>query len=113
MRRLAADYASQIAGGGYFVHVRSRRSSNRDLRALRDITKGGQFYKVNFNIRAPGYWSANSDEMFAACRRLSNYLQHQYGIERDVRLPCGEVDAADDLVATVADAVDQPGGPRP
>jgi hypothetical protein len=49
---------------------------------------GRKFYKVKFNIREKGYWSPNSDEMFAACRGLSNYLRKQDGIERDLRPPC-------------------------
>lgn len=50
--------------------------------------KGRLFYKVKFNIRTPGWWSSNSDELFAACAALSTYLRRQDGVERDLRPPC-------------------------
>merc|ERR1719378_1217353 len=49
----------------------------------RSEVKGRVFYKVKFNVRTPGWWSVNSDELFAACSALSTYLRRQDGIERD------------------------------
>lgn len=54
----------------------------------RSEVKGRVFYKVKFNVRTPGWWSVNSDELFAACSALSTYLRRQDGIERDLRPPC-------------------------
>merc|ERR1712146_123612 len=42
--------------------------------------KGRVFYKVKFNVRTPGWWSVNSDELFAACSALSTYLRRQDGM---------------------------------
>ena len=50
--------------------------------------RGRKFYKVKFNIVSPGYWSANSDEIFYACQALSIHLRRKDGIERDLRPPC-------------------------
>ena len=35
------------ASGECFVHTRQQYSSNKDLRALRGLTNGGNFYKAN------------------------------------------------------------------
>jgi hypothetical protein len=50
--------------------------------------RGRKFYRVMFNAHTPGYWSANSDEIFMACTALSIHLRRQDGIERDLRPPC-------------------------
>jgi len=50
--------------------------------------RGRKFYKVKFNIVTPGYWSANSDEIFYACMALSIHLRRKDGVERDLRPPC-------------------------
>ena len=54
----------------------------------RGNVKGRIFYKVKFNLEQPGWWSANSDELFMACSALSMHLREQDGIERDLRPPC-------------------------
>jgi len=54
----------------------------------RGNVKGRIFYKVKFNLKQAGYWTANSDELFLACTALSTYLRQQDGVERDLRPPC-------------------------
>lgn len=50
--------------------------------------KGRKFYKVKYNIKSRGYWTSNSNELFMACRALSNHLRSKDGKERDLRPPC-------------------------
>ena len=44
---MAEEYRGRNASGEYFVHIRKQYSSNKDLRALRGLTEGGNFYKVD------------------------------------------------------------------
>ena len=44
---MAEEYRSAIESGGYFVHVRAKQSSNKDLRMLSQLTGGGKFKRVN------------------------------------------------------------------
>jgi len=50
--------------------------------------RGRKFYKVKFNIKSRGYWTSNSNELFMACKALSNALRAKDGVERDLRPPC-------------------------
>ena len=47
LEAMAEEYLERDARGEYFIYVRSKRSSNRDLRALREITKGSKLFKMN------------------------------------------------------------------
>ena len=47
LERMAEKYRDRDAVGECFVHVRSRNSSNRDLRALSELTHGARFHRVN------------------------------------------------------------------
>ena len=40
VNNMAAEYSERNAAGEYFVHIRKRNSSNRDLIALSSLTKG-------------------------------------------------------------------------
>ena len=44
---LVKEYEERHEQGETFVHVRKRYSGNRDLRTLRELTEGEQFYTVN------------------------------------------------------------------
>ena len=47
LKAMADEYHAAIESGGCFVHVRAKQSSNRDLKMLSQLTKGGKFKKVN------------------------------------------------------------------
>lgn len=47
LKTMAREYREQDSLGERFVHIRKWHSSNKDLRALSGLTKGGQRYKVN------------------------------------------------------------------
>ena len=47
LKKIAEEYSERNAAGEYFVHIRKRNSSNRDLRALSSLTKGEKFHKTN------------------------------------------------------------------
>ena len=47
LAEMAQEYRVTHAREDCFVHVRKKLSSNRDLKALNDLTKGGKFYTVN------------------------------------------------------------------
>jgi len=49
---------------------------------------GRLFYRIQYNVVRPGYWTSNSDEMLMGCHALSVHLYRQDGIERDLRPPC-------------------------
>ena len=44
---MAEEYRDRDSSGEWFVHIRKQHSSNNDLRALRGLTEGGKFSKVN------------------------------------------------------------------
>jgi len=50
--------------------------------------RGRKFYKVKFNIKAKGYRTSNDNEVYMACKALSNALRAKDGVERDLRPPC-------------------------
>ena len=43
LKAMAEEYRERGSLGECFVHVRKRHSSNKDLRALSGLTKGGKF----------------------------------------------------------------------
>ena len=47
LKAMAEEYRERDSLGECFVHIRKQHSSNKDLRALDGLTKGGKFYKVN------------------------------------------------------------------
>ena len=47
LKTMAEEYQSQVDQGSCFIHVRKRRSSNRDLKMLSSLTGGVKLYKVN------------------------------------------------------------------
>ena len=47
LAEMAREYKMRLDAGECFVHIRKRQSSNKDLRALSHLTKGGKFFKVN------------------------------------------------------------------
>ena len=46
MQVMAEEYKNKDDAGGCFVHLRKKRSSNRGLRALREIARDGKLYSV-------------------------------------------------------------------
>lgn len=46
LKVLAEEYRVRNDAGECFVHIRKKHSSNRDLRALSELTKGGKFHKI-------------------------------------------------------------------
>ena len=47
LEEMAKEYRARDLAGEYFVHIRSRNSSNRDLRALSGLARGAKFHRVN------------------------------------------------------------------
>ena len=47
LRSMAREYQERDEAGEFFVHVRKRYSSNKDLRALNVLTGRDKFYKIN------------------------------------------------------------------
>ena len=47
LEKMAKEYRDRDAAGECFMHIRSRNSSNRDLRALSGLTSGARFHRVN------------------------------------------------------------------
>ena len=48
LKAMADEYLKAMETGGCFVHVRTKQSSNRDLKMLSRLTGGSRFQKVNF-----------------------------------------------------------------
>ena len=44
LEKMAKEYKDRDSAGEYFVHIRSRNSSNRDLKALSGLTNGVRFH---------------------------------------------------------------------
>ena len=49
LARMAEEYGAAIKSGSCFVHIRQKQSSNKDLKMLSRLTKGGRFCKVNLS----------------------------------------------------------------
>ena len=47
LEEMAKEYKARDSAGEYFAHIRSRNSSNRDLRALSGLTQGVRFHRIN------------------------------------------------------------------
>ena len=85
--RMVGEYKAVSEAGGYFVHVRKKYSSNKDLRALRNLTKGGQFYKVNMEGDEAESVLTNSSRIAniieaAACNSVTDLVRE---LEKEVK----------------------------
>lgn len=47
VEKMAKEYQGRDLAGEYFVHIRSRNSSNRDLKALSGLAQGARFHRIN------------------------------------------------------------------
>ena len=60
---MAEEYRDRDSLGECFVHIRKQHSSNKDLRALSGLTKGGKFYMVNSGGDEAGSMLTNSAKL--------------------------------------------------
>ena len=49
LKKLAEEYKTRSGVGECFVQIRKKHSSNRDLRALSELTKGGKSHTINLH----------------------------------------------------------------
>ena len=64
LKEMATKYEAALKAGQCFVHIRAKRSSNKDLRMLSRMTKTQEFKKVN--IQGPGIESVITNSAYVA-----------------------------------------------
>ena len=68
LKAMAEEYRDRDSLGECFVHIRKQHSSNKDLRALRALTKSGEFYKVNLG-------GGEAESMLTNSAKLPNIIE--------------------------------------